>query len=634
MASNTVSSEFVVVRDVMVPMRDGTQLALDLYRPARDGEPIPGPFPVILGRTSYDKSNEWDWVGPVGEWFVKRGFIVAIQDIRGRYRSGGVGEYFHTINPREGTDGYDTVEWIARQRWSNGRVGMTGSSHEAIVQSVAALHRPPHLAAIWPDVGPTNVYEHEAREGGAMAMQMLGAVFVHALESPEAYATPGVRAAIISDMERMQELSAATPFYEGQTALRHIPTLEETVLNYYRRGRYDEYWDQEAANQEPHWSRHADVPALFTGGWWDPFAKGTTRYFARMTDQNATQQNLVMGPWGHDTMRTGETFANDVEFGPESGWGYERYNEMRLRWFGRWLRDDDGTGIEEEAPVRLFVMGGGGGHRTPEGRLFHGGSWREEHEWPLKRTTPTPYYLHEDGSLRAERQSSPDAKRSYLFDPEDPVPTVGGCAAAFFEMIKVLDGVDPWYEAFIPWRVRIRNILPSGPENQVDSSGRFLNQRADVLSFETEPLTEAVELTGASEVNLWISSSAPDTDFTAKLVDVYPPSADYPDGYHLNLPDSIIRCRFRNGFDREELMEEGEVYPVKIELAPTSNIFSPGHRIRIDISSSNAPRLDVNPNTGEAIGHHTRTQVAEQTVHLSSRHPSHVVLPVTPRQRG
>jgi putative CocE/NonD family hydrolase len=634
MATETTQRyDHVVARHVMIPMRDGVRLAADIYRPAIDGEIVPGAFPVLLGRTSYDKSNTWLWVEPVCEWFVARGFVVVVQDQRGRYLSEGTGDYFHTVNPKEGIDGYDTIEWIAQQPWCNGRVGMTGSSHGAIVQQVAALHRPPHLAAIWPDVGPTNIYEHEAREGGAMSMQMFGAIFMHAFEAQEAYATPGARDAIIADMQRMADLSQETPFREGQTALRHVPGLEQTMLNYYRRGRYDEWWHQEAANQEPYWDRHADIPGVYTGGWWDPFSKGTTRYFARMAEQNTTPQRLVIGPWSHDGMRTGFTYTNDVDFGEAGVWGYERYNEERLRWFGRWLRDDD-TGVDDDPAVRIFVMGGGDGHKTAEGHLYHGGRWREEPEWPIARTRHVPYYLHADGSLSPERPAEGAAPRRYTFDPDRPVPSMGGCATAFFEMVRVLDGVEPWFESYIPWRVRMRNILPTGPCNQVDADGRFLSERDDVLVFQTEPLREAVELTGSVTVHLWIASSAPDTDFTAKLVDVHPPNADYPDGYHLNLPDSIIRTRFRNGWDREELMEPGEVCEVAIELPPTSNLFAVGHRIRIDISSSNAPRLDVNPNTGEPIGHHTRTEVAQQSVFVDAARPSHAVLPLIPAGEG
>ena len=170
----------VIAKDVMVPLRDGVRLACDVYRPARDGEYASGGFPTILGRTSYDKTSQQMWVEPVANFFTTRGYAVVLQDLRGRHRSEGTGQYFHTANPREGEDGYDTVEWIAAQPWSNGRVGMVGASHGGIVQTAASLTRPPHLTALWVDVAPTNVFAHEAREGGAMALHMFGALFLHA----------------------------------------------------------------------------------------------------------------------------------------------------------------------------------------------------------------------------------------------------------------------------------------------------------------------------------------------------------------------------------------------------------------------------------------------------------------------
>jgi len=233
---------------------------------------------------------------------------------------------------------------------------------------------------------------------------------------------------------------------------------------------------------------------------------------------------------------------------------------------------------------------------------------------------------------------SSDERASYTFDPARPVPTVGGSLVGFYEMVGVLAGIDPWFAGYIPWRVRMREIVRPGGFDQreqpglVGASPPFLSlaSRPDVLAFQTEPLPDPVEVTGPVSVRLWVSSSAPDTDFTAKLVDVYPPSADYPNGYHLGLVDSVIRARYREGWDREVLMEPGRIYPVEITLAPTSNLFSRGHRIRIDVSSSNFPRFDVNPNTGEPVGRHTYHQVARNTVHLDREHPSHILLPIVP----
>jgi predicted acyl esterase len=285
-------------------------------------------------------------------------------------------------------------------------------------------------------------------------------------------------------------------------------------------------------------------------------------------------------------------------------------------------------------------MGGGDGHRTAQGRIFHGGRWRGEQEWPLARTQYTPYYLHGDGFLSVELPAPDALPRSYDYDPQHPVPTIGGNLCGIMEMPADDGNLDPMWRRFLSPVTRLRHIVGIGPYHQKEEAHIFgakppyprLAGRSDVLTFQTEPLAEAVEVTGPVVAKLWISSSAADTDFTAKLVDVYPPNADFPDGYEMNLVDSVIRTRFRNGFEREEMMEPGQIYPVTITIAPTSNLFQAGHRIRIDISSSNFPRLDANPNTGEPLGRHTHTIVAHNSVYVEADHPSHVVLPIVPER--
>jgi putative CocE/NonD family hydrolase len=626
----------VISRDVMVSMRDGVRLATDLHRPARDGEPLPGPFPAILLRTSYDKTSQ-RYFDEIPSYFTQRGYVCVLQDVRGRYRSEGTGQYFHTANPHEGRDGYDTVEWIAAQPWCSGRIGTVGSSHPAITQTHLALYRPPHLAAIWPDVGPTNSYAHQARMGGAMQLHMFGALFLHAQDSQEIRDDPQARQAVVEGMERMREWVFQTPFKPGHTPLAAVPNLEKTLFDYYTRGAYDEYWSAEFNDFERHFDRHADVPGTFSGGWYDPFAVATTAHYAAMARQNRSPQRLIMGPWSHMGVRAGISYAGDVEFGAEAAWGLGRYNRDRLRWFERWLKEQ-ANGVEEEPPVRIFVMGGGGGRRTPQGRLFHGGRWREEREWPLARTRPTRLYLRADGGLSAEAPEEAEAAASYTYDPARPVPTLGGSVTAFFEMVRFGEKLDPFWEQYLPPWVRMRCIVTEGPMHQQEAPGVVAAQppylplasRPDVLVFQTPPLEEPVEVTGSIEVELWVSSSAPDTDFTVKLIDVYPRSEDYPGGYHLNLTDSILRARYREGWDREVLMEPGTVYPIRLSLPPTSNLFAAGHRIRIDVSSSNFPRFDLNPNTGEPVGRHTHSVRARNTLYFDRERPSSVVLPVIP----
>jgi putative CocE/NonD family hydrolase len=630
----------IIAKDVMIPMRDGVRLAADIYRPSRHGEPVSGQFPTILLRTSYDKAAQ-RYVSTIAEFFTPRGYVTVQQDLRGRYRSEGRGQYRHTANPHEGRDGYDTIEWIAAQPWSNGRVGMVGSSHPGLVQTHAALYRPPHLAAIWPDVAPTNSYDHQVRCGGAMQLHMFGALFLHAQDSQAALADPTLREAIMRAMARMRELVYATPFKPGHTPLAVVPELEQTLFDYYWRGGYDEFWSAEFNDFSRQFARHADIPGTFSGGWFDPYSVATTGHYAAMARQNRTPQRLIMGPWVHMGMRTDgpSCVANDVDFGPEAAWGFERFNAEQLRWFDRWLKQQP-TSVEHEPPVRIFVMGGGGGHRTPQGKLFHGGRWRDERVWPLSRARATPFYLHSGGALGTDPPEMAAEPARFSFDPSHPVPTIGGPVTGFFEMVLPAERMDPFWMKYMPPWALMRSVVPDGPAHQQEQPGLVgcappylpLAMRADVLVFQTTPLEEDVEVTGPSEVRLWVASSAVDTDFTAKLIDVYPPTPDYPAGYHMYLVDSIIRCRYRDSWERETLMEPGQVYEVHIALPPTSNLFKAGHRIRLDISSSNFPRFDINPNTGEPIGRHTHSIVAHNTVLLDQAHPSQVILPIIPME--
>lgn len=487
---------------------------------------------------------------------------------------------------------------------------------------------------MWIDVAPTNIFDHEAREGGAMALHMFGALFLHAFDAQEIRDDPAVRRVIIQGLENFGDLLLSMPFTQRQTPLRVVPNLEKTLFDYYYRGAYDEFWSQECCDQTPHFARASDIPAVFSGGWYDPFAVATTDQFRTMTTQNVSPQRLLMGPWTHPGMRSGATWAGDVDFGSDARFGNDPYNELRLRWFDRWLKDLPNE-IEGELPVRIFVMGGGTGRRTEAGRLDHGGKWRFAREWPPARTRPTTYYLRSDGVLVTEAPDEDNESISYTHDPESPVPTIGGNMVGLIEMVQLPEWADPSY---VTPRARMCQIVQDGGAHQQITADTFaaappylpLATRPDVLVFQIDALKRDLELTGPSEVALWISSSAADTDFTAKLVDVYPASEDYPDGYHLNISDSIIRVRYRNGYERAEMVNLGEVYQVRIRLAPTSDLFKTGHRIRLDIASSNFPRFDVNPNTGEPVGIHTHTLPARNTVYVDRARPSQIVLPVIP----
>ena len=639
----------ILAKNVMLPTRDGTRLASDIYRPARDGEFVAETFPTLLCRTAYDKSapRYVDYA----DYFTPRGYVVVLQDVRGRHKSEGTGQYHHIVNPHEGRDGYDAVEWIAAQHWSNGKVGMVGSSYPGVMQIHAALHRPPHLAAIWPDVVPINMYDHQSRMGGAMALQMFGALFVHAHDAQEICNEDAKKQRILIAMEHMREMMYTMPFQRGHTPLAVVPNLENILLDYYTRGTYDEFWAQEANDLQRHFVKHADIPATFTGGWYDLFAIATPRYFNAMREKNNAPQRLIMGPWNHTGMRAGISFSGDIDFGDEGAWGLEKFFAEQLRFFDRYLRDVPNhpfdrskvqlqltARIEDDAPVKIFIMGGGDGTKTRSGKLNHGGHWRDENEFPLARTQYTKFYLHADGDLTPNPCPKTGEGQSFTFDPTHPVPTIGAACSGFIELVPLSDKLDPFWSKNIPPPLRFNSIVVEGGAHQKEEPHvvgarppyMTLNMRPDVLVFQTALLENEVEVTGYINVHLWISSSAPDTDFTAKLIDVYPPNRDYPDGYHLNLTDSILRVRYRNGFDHEEFLTPREIVRITIELAPTSNLFQKGHRIRLDISSSNFPRFDVNPNTGEPMGRHTHQISAHNTVYCGGEYASYVVLPIIP----
>ena len=427
-----MSYGIAVAKDVLVRTRDGIGLATDVYRPAVDGELVEGErFPTILCRTPYDKTDK-RYV-EIAEAFVPHGYAVCLQDCRDRYRSEGTGDYFHTVTPQQGQDGYDTVEWIAEQRWSNGRVGTVGSSYAAITQVRMALERPPHLSAIWPDVVPTNSFQHQSREGGAMQLHMFWALFIHAQDAQDIADDQDKQAEVWGDLARLRELMWQFPFEAGQLALRHTPTLEQALVDYTTRGAYDDYWAQESNDFTAHYDRHADIPGTYSTGWFDAFPHADSEYFAAMAAKNETPQRLVIGPWSHVGMRGDASWTLDVDFGPDSVWGVKRYFEEQLAFFDRWLKEDR-NGWEDEAPVRLFVMGGGSGRRTALGKLDHGGRWREEHEWPLARAEETTLYLHGDGSLSREAPDGPAEPRRYTYDPAHPVPTIGGLYCSVGEL--------------------------------------------------------------------------------------------------------------------------------------------------------------------------------------------------------
>mgnify|MGYP002622254086 FL=1 len=606
---------------IMVPMRDGVRLATDVYLPARDGAELPGPWPVILERTPYGRNrpsrSERSVAEPeeaksraeVARIFVERGYAVVYQDVRGRYDS--EGEYQKYLD--DAPDGYDTCAWIVEQAWCDGRIGTKGLSYAAHTQAALASAGAPGIAAMFLDSGGfSNSYQGGIRQGGTFELKQATWAYRNALVSPEVTGDPEVEAAMraVDIHQWFREM----PWRPGHSPVSLAPEYEAYLFEQWTKGEFDDYWKQPGIYALGYHDVWPDAPMVHMSSWYDPYPRTATENYIGLSRTKGSPVRLILGPWTHGDRSL--TFAGDVDFGPAAtldGQLARDYWELRVRWFDQWLRGVD-NGVDAEPAVRYFVMGGGSGRRTAEGRLDHGGRWRSADDWPLPGAVDTPFYLHVDGALRTQAPASGEASLSYRYDPEDPVPSIGG---------TITSGAPIMEGGAYDQRER-EDFFGSAPPF------RPLAERSDVLVFQTDPLDEAVEVTGPLVVRLWISSDAPDTDFTAKLIDVYPPNDDFPEGCAMNLTDDIVRCRYRNSWEAPSMMEPGEVYEVVIEAFPTSNLFQAGHRIRVDVSSSNYPHFDLNFNTGEPEGLATGTRIATNTVWMDSTRPSHAVLPLVP----
>ena len=594
------ASRHPVSENVMIPMRDGTLLAADIHQPRGES----GPLPVLLQRTPYNKAAA-PRLAEAG-FFAENGYVAVMQDCRGRYASqGGFSKYVD-----EGRDGYDTVEWLANQPWCNGKVGTFGLSYAAHTQAALACLNPPHLAAMWLECGGlANAFHSGCRNGGAFELRQVTWAFREALESPEARRHPDtIRAALLN--QDIREWFDRLPWKPGHSPLQWTPDYENYLLEIWGHETFDDYWRQVGLCAQAYYEAFADVPQVHQGSWYDPYAGGTIENYVNLSRRKESPVSLIMGPWTHGAHSV--PYSGDADFGTASTIDNRvegDFNRQRLRFFDRWLKGAD-NGWEERPSALLFVMGGGSGRRTAAGRLRHGGRWRVALEWPPAQAVATPFYLQPGGGLAEQPPSADEAASRYRFDPANPTPTIGG---------NISSGLP---------------IMEPGGFNQRESADFYgcrppylpLASRPDVLVFQTEPLAADLEVTGPVEVKLWVASTAVDTDFTAKLLDIYPPSRDYPEGYALNLTDGVLRAKFRHSWSDPELLTPGEIYPIAIRLYPTANRFAPGHRLRLDISSSNFPRLDVNGNTGENPAHSALKVTAENTVYHDRARPSGVTL--------
>lgn len=567
------SAQVKVERGVPVSMRDGVVLYADIYRPAAAGR-----FPVLLERTPYDKAVDKEI--DIGERAAAQGYVVIVQDVRGRYTSGGEWYPFRY----ESQDGYDTVEWAARLPYANGKVGMFGSSYVGATQMLAAIAHPPHLAGICPMLTPSNYHDGWVYLGGAF-QQWFDQTWTSILaqNTAERYfkgitsTTEDVRALPLSNY---RVFNLEKPLEPGDLTPKFAPYY----LDWLAHPGYDSYW--EPWSIEDHY-RDIRVPSLTVAAWYDIFLGGSLRNYAGVMTEGGSEtarknQKLLITIGGH--AGSGRKIGA-VDFGPAAD-AFDESN-ITLEWYDylfKGARNRFATG----RPVKIFVMGRN--------------EWRDEEGWPLRRARSTTYYLHSDGKANSRTGGGvlstghPVAEPSdrYVYDPQNPVPTVGGPLCC--------DGHQP-----------------PGPRDQQTVEGR-----EDVLVYSTPPFASDTEVTGPVSVALYATSSAVDTDFTAKLVDVD------EKGIARNLTEGIVRARYREMQGKSELMSPGTVYRFSIDLWATSNVFFAGHRLRLEISSSNFPRFDRNLNVGESPGQVVTPVSATNTVLHDAVHPSALILPLVP----
>jgi len=550
-------------------MRDGVILYADIYRPVGEGK-----HPVLVSRTPYS-TERYPRSHEEALFYSRRGYVYVFQDVRGRHESDGKWEPFRD----DIEDGYDTVEWAAKQPWSNGKVAMQGHSYGGHVQWRAAMAAPPSLVTIFPLVASTSLYHDWITLNGGWRLsfnfgwgavrqesRIMQNVGPHNMAGPDAISYDKVL--WHQPLHTMQKLV-------GRNAQFYKDWLAHPD--------YDDYWKK--INVEEVFDK-IGIPVHTQGGWFDIFSQGTLRGFVGMSHHGKTEvarekSHITIGAWGHGPSRS----VGDLDFGETANVSRD---ELQLRWYDYWLRGVD-NGLDTEPPVRLFVMGRN--------------EWRYEDEYPLERTEYKNLYLHSGGSANSARGdgrlswdepaagAQPDR---YTYDPDMPVPSVGGnnCCGT---------------------------PTPAGPRDQ-----KAVESRNDVLVYTSDVIEEEIEVTGPVKVVLYASSDALDTDFVAKLVDVY------PDGKAYNMAEGILRARYREGLDQPKLLEPGKVYKLEIDLVGTSVAFQKGHRIRVDVTSSHFPQFDRNPNTGEPFATSTTVKRARQTIHHSSQQPSHIVLPVIP----
>lgn len=606
--------EVIVERDVMVPMRDGVKLATDLYIPAKNGKRISEQVPAVLLRVPYNKA---EWSPDVPRFFATHGYLSASQDCRGRFQS--QGKFFPFVH--EPNDGYDAIEWLARHPLCNGKVGMHGVSYMSWVQYEAATQTPPHLKAMIPHCGPINAYKYSPHIGGANLLSGLQWEVLMAMTSQEAAKNPAI-AKKIEPMRHGQNFmnwAARMPWRRGATPIAAEPHYEDIVFKFFfENPNYNDFWRQPGLGMDEYLHQFPKIPILSVVGWYEIYPRSVCDSHEAFVRRKFPAQHLLCGPWTHNNQNAS---CGDANFGPAATKvpGIGSFQRYQVNWFNRWLKGDARAQIG--APVKIFVMGGGDGRRGEGGRINHGGSWYEGNAWPPIETKMTHFYCHAGGVLSPQKPVQRVASTSYDYDPRNSVSSVGRCEIDYGHASGGgFTGMGP--------RDQIQQeTLPGHGE-----PGKPIAARKDVLVFQTPPLDRDTTIAGDIRTHLHISSDAPDTDFYINLIDVYPPSADYPNGYAFPLTDGILRARYHAGFEQPKLLESGKVYELTIPIQPVANLFKRGHRIRVDISSSSFPNFDINRNTGDPLDPSYR--IAHNTIHHDAAHASSIELPVFQVESG
>ncbi|NND32337.1 MAG: CocE/NonD family hydrolase [Saprospiraceae bacterium] len=564
-----VSNDIRILRYQAVPMSDGVVLYADVYLPVDAGR-----YPTIVVRTPYGVQR--DGMHQTMTRMAQRGYAVVLQDVRGRYESEGIWEPFRD----EAEDGTATIEWAAAQPFSNGKVATQGGSYLGHNQWAAASQKPPHLVAIFPGVASTNIYANWLSMGGAFRLSFNYGWGV--VRMPNRIMLP----------QYWHTADFTTENLKYQNILRHLPLntgdIQSAggVVQHYRdwltHESYDEYW--KSISDEERFAQ-ITVPSHTYGGWFDIFVQGTVNGYVGMRNHGGTPEarsgaRMIVGPWGHGPSRA----FGGVEFGDHA---YVDLIERQIDFYDYHLKGID-NGIGDEKPVRIFYMGIN--------------KWQSEDDWPIPGTNFTGLYLTSEGKANSVtgdgkltfNQVSNSGQDGYRYDPLLPVSTTGGnnCCGT---------------------------PTAAGPRDQ-----REIEAREDVLVYTSDFLTEPVTIAGQVTMKLFAATDGPDTDWMVKLVDVA------PDGYAMPVSEGILRAKFKDGLDKINLLTPNEVYEFEIAMTPTANVFLPGHRIRVDITSSNFPQFARNLNTGAPLGSSAETRVAQQTIYHGGARLSQIILPVVP----